>query len=54
MTVRQNKSNVSRWVYIFLTFVVLGIGAYLSSIYRKEVYTNGEGNFIADAGGKVA
>ncbi len=41
-------------IYRFLLIVFLGIGAFLSSHYRKEVYKSGDGNiFIADAGGNI-
>ncbi|MFK7978890.1 MAG: hypothetical protein AB8G86_02820 [Saprospiraceae bacterium] len=37
-----------------LLVLFLGIGAFLSSHYRKEVYESGNGNaFIADAGGNI-
>ncbi len=41
-------------IYRLLLFIFLGIGAFLSSHYRKEVYETGNGNaFIADAGGNI-
>lgn len=41
-------------IYRILLIVFLGIGAFLSSQYRKDVYESGIGNmFIADAGGNI-